>query len=283
MSGNNVNTTSKVIKANNGTEPYELGTFITNDQSQNESMKNVATLNNKSINGNVDPVLTEIQNLQKTLDHIGQRVESNENDGVKGRDLDKQLVAALKDLKNYSSFFEQATFQMETKLVKTSFSIAKKIIGIELGENSAKIAEESIKGMMVKIKTSSKVTIHLNPKDYITLKDTLSFDNFVNLQEDSNVAAGGVVIASDLGNFDGSVESTLDKTDDPEIFTGNVRIEWPDPENENWFVFATSKLTLKMENIEFIEYNVERYSAEPKSILIRVWPLDFDKYNEEFF
>jgi flagellar assembly protein FliH len=210
MSGNNVNTTSKVMKANNETVPYELGTFITNDQNQNESMKNVATLNNKSINGNVDPVLEEIQNLQKTLSQIGQRVESIENDGVKGRDLDKQLIEALKDLKNYSTFFEQATFQMETKLVKTSFSIAKKIIGIEIGENSAKIAEESIKGMMDKIKTSSKVTIHLNPKDYVILKDTLTLDIFINLQEDSNVAAGGVVIASDLGNFDGSVESKID-------------------------------------------------------------------------
>jgi flagellar assembly protein FliH len=210
MSGNNVNTTSKVIKANNEVAPYELGNFITNEQNQNTNMKNVAILNDKSINGNIDPVLHEMKNLQKTLLNIGQRVESIENNGIKGRDLDRQLIEALKDLKNYSTFFEQATFQMETKLVKTSFSIAKKIIGIELGENSAKIAQESIKGMMTKIKTSSKVTIHLNPKDYMLLKDQLSFDSFVNLQEDSNVAAGGVVIASDLGNFDGSIESKLE-------------------------------------------------------------------------
>jgi len=210
MAGNNVNTTSKVIKANNETAPYELGNFISNDQNQNSEMKNVAILNDKSINGNVDPVLQEIQNLQQTLQHIGQRVESIENDGIKGRDIDRQLVEALKDLKNYSTFFEQATFQMETKLVKTSFSIAKKIIGIEIGENSAKIAQESIRGMMEKIKTSSKVTIHLNPKDYVVLKDQLAFDSFVNLQEDANVAPGGVVIASDLGNFDGSVDSKLE-------------------------------------------------------------------------
>jgi len=210
MSSNNVNTTSKVIKSNNKTSPYELGNFISNEQNQNSDMKNVALLNDKTINGNVDPVLQEIQNLQQTLLHIGQRVESIENDGVKGRDLDRQLVEALKDLKHYSTFFEQATFQMETKLVKTSFSIAKKIIAIELGENSAKIAEETIKSMMDKIKTSSKVTIHLNPKDYIILNEQLSFDSFVNLQEDSNVTAGGVVIASDLGNFDGNIEAKLE-------------------------------------------------------------------------
>ena len=210
MSTNNVNTSSRVIKANSESTPYELGTFISNDQNQNSDMKNVAILNDKSINGNVDPVLQEIQNLQQMLLNIGQRVESIGNDGIKGRDLDRQLIEALKDLKNYSTFFEQATFQMENKLVKTSFSIAKKIIGIEIGENSAKIAQETISGMMEKIKTSSKVTIHLNPKDYLALKDQLKFDSFVNLQEDANVTAGGVVIASDLGNFDGSIESKLE-------------------------------------------------------------------------
>ena len=48
-------------------------------------------------------------------------------------------------------------------------------------------------------------------------------------------------------------------------------------------MFATSKLTLRMENIEFIEYTVDRYSAQPESILIRIWPLDFDKHNNEFY
>ncbi len=209
MSTNNVNTASQIIKSESTLEPYQLGNFISNGASQNEQMKNVATLNDKAINGNIDPVLQEIKNLQQSMLAIQNKVVSIENDGIKGRDLDKQLVEALKDLKHYSTFFEQATFQMETKLLKTSLSIAQKIIGIEVGENSAAIAKETINGMMDKIKTSSKVTIHLNPKDYIVLKDQLIFDSFVSLLEDSNVTAGGVVIASDLGNFDGNIDSKL--------------------------------------------------------------------------
>jgi len=209
MPNTNVNTTSKVIKADSGVTPYELGNFISNSQNQTDGMKNVAVLNDRTINGNVDPMLQEIQNLQNMILGINEKVTLIENDGVKGRDLDRQLVEALKDLKHYSSFFEQATFQMETKLLKTSMSIAKKIIGIEVGENSASIAKETISGMMDKIKTSSKVTIHLNPKDFIVLKDQLVFDSFVTLHEDPNVAAGGVVIASDLGNFDGNIDSKI--------------------------------------------------------------------------
>ena len=103
------------------------------------------------------------------------------------------------------------------------------------------------------------------------------------IKKDKNGTYKKWQIKSTSPALNGSIEATIEKTDDPNKFIGNVRIEWPDPQNENWFVFATSKLTLKMENIEFIEYNVERYSAEPESILIRVWPLDFDQYNKEFY
>ncbi len=206
---NNVNTTSKIIKAESEIEPYQLGSFISNNQAQSDQMKNVAVLNDRTINGNVDPVLVEIQNLQQAMLGIQEKVTLIENDGIKGRDLDRQVVEALKDLKHYSTFFEQATFQMETKLLKTSLSIAQKIIAIEIGENSAKIAKETINSMMDKIKQASKVTIHLNPKDYVVLKDQLTFESFVSLQEDANVMAGGVVVASDLGNFDGNVESKI--------------------------------------------------------------------------
>ena len=209
MSTNNVNTASQIIKSESIVEPYQLGTFVSNGSNQNEQMKDVALLNDKAINGNIDPVLIEIKKLSQSIVEIQNKVVSIENNGIKGRDLDKQVVDALKDLKHYATFFEQATFQMETKLLKTSLSIAQKIIGIEVGENSAAIAKETINGMMDKVKTSSKVTIHLNPKDYIILKEQLVFDSFISLQEDQNVTAGGVVISSDLGNFDGNIDSKL--------------------------------------------------------------------------
>jgi len=209
MSNGNVSSSAKVIKADVELQEYQLGNFISNGSNQTEGMKNIAILDDRSINGNVDPVLTEIQNLNQSMQQIQQKITLIENNGIQGRDLDQQLVTALKELKHYSTFFEQATFQMETKLLKTSMSIAQKIISIEVGENSAQIAKETINGMMDKIKTSSKVSIHLNPKDFIILKDQLSLESFVILQEDANVSAGGVVIASDLGNFDGNIDAKI--------------------------------------------------------------------------
>lgn len=207
--GTNVNTSSTIIKNDTSVEPYELGNFVNKHQVQNDQMKNVATLQEAGSEQIEDPLLLEIQKLHQTLQDVQQRVHTIESEGVRGKDLDKQVVEAMRDLKHYSTFFEQATFQMETKLLKTSLSIAKKIIAIEVSQNSEKVAMETIKSLMEKLKTASKVTIHLNPKDYLALKDQLNFDSFVSLQEDSNVTAGGVVIASDLGNFDGSIESKI--------------------------------------------------------------------------
>ena len=205
---NNVNSSAKIISAST-VEPYTLGTFLNNSATQSPQMKSVSTLNDKSINGNIDPVLMEVQKLTQYLAQLDAKVTNIENNGVSARDFDKQIVQALKDLKNYAMFFEQATFQLETKILKTSMSIAKKIIGVEIGEQSANIAKATIENILNKIKTASKITIHLNPKDYLILKNELNLESFIQIQEDPNVTAGGVVIASDLGNFDGNIEAKV--------------------------------------------------------------------------
>jgi flagellar assembly protein FliH len=206
MSSNNVTSEAKIIKSAEAGTTYELGQFLGTTDSNQVEHGGDTSLNDRDINGNIDPVLVEIKNLISLVNTISQKVIDIENDGIKGRDLDQQVIQALKDLKNYASFFEKATFQMETKILKTSISIAQKVIGIEVGENSHAIAKETISNMLEKIKTASKVTIHLNPKDFTALKGQLELDSFVQLQEDPNVTAGGVVVASDLGNFDGSID-----------------------------------------------------------------------------
>ena len=203
----NVYSTAKVLNKNSNSEKYELGTFINNQNT--DDVKTNTVLDDREINGKTDPVLTEIRNLSLKLNDIAQKVSSIENDGIKGKDIDAQVIQAIKDLKHYAAFFEQATFQMETKLLKTSISIAQKIINIEVGENSAKIAKQTITHLLEKIKTASKVKIHLNPKDYEILKNQLALEPFIELHQDANVTAGGVVIASDLGNFDGNIEAKV--------------------------------------------------------------------------
>jgi flagellar assembly protein FliH len=210
----NVYSNAKIVNKNDNIEEYKLGTFINNQVSEGNDAtvsKNTAVLSNAQENSmlSVEPLLDEIKNLHLKLDQITSKVSIIENEGVRSKDIDAQVVQAIKDLKHYAAFFEQATFQMETKLLKTSISIAKKIINIEVGENSSLIARQTITQLLDKIKTASKVQIHLNPKDYEILKDQLNLDPLIELRQDPNVTAGGVVIASDLGNFDGNIEAKV--------------------------------------------------------------------------
>ena len=210
MAESGITTASTIVKDNESVQPYEFGNFISNEVNQTPQMQEVATLTDKTVmeqtNENMQVILDEIKNLQNAVLQVNHKVNIIEQEGVRGKDLDQQIVEAMKDLKNYSAFFEQATFQIETKVLKTAISIAKKIIDIEVSQNSAEIAKQTIANLMERIKTASKVTIHLNPKDYVMLKDQLNFGEFVSLQEDQNVTPGGVVIASDMGNFDGNVD-----------------------------------------------------------------------------
>ena len=205
----NVYSSAKILTKNEEVQKYELGNFINNKIEDNLVSKSSTVLDDREINGRTDPLLIEIRNLSTKINEISQKVTSIENDGIKGKDIDAQVVQAIRDLKHYAAFFEQATFQMETKLLKTSISIAQKIISIEVGENSSKIAKQTITHLLDKIKTASKVQIHLNPKDYEILKAQLTLEPFIELHQDANVTAGGVVIASDLGNFDGNIESKV--------------------------------------------------------------------------
>jgi len=205
----NVYSSAKILSKNEEVQKYELGTFINSQVENNVVTNSNSVLDDREINGRIDPVLLEVRNLSLKLNEISQKVSNIESDGIKGKDIDAQVIQAIRDLKHYAAFFEQATFQMETKLLKTSISIAQKIISIEVGENSSKIAKQTISHLLDKIKTASKIQIHLNPKDYEILKDQLNLEAFIELKQDANVTAGGVVIASDLGNFDGNIESKV--------------------------------------------------------------------------
>ena len=231
----NVYSSARVLKDDKKVEKYELSNFLKNKvlskeeshdfiesnlEKQDESnlekteVKNIAKsmniVDNSAILEKIEPIFAEFEKMIKKIEEVSQKVTTIEQDAIiKGKDFDTQVIKAIKDLKQCATFFEQAAFGFESKLLKTSISIAQKIINIEVGENSSKIAKQTINQLLLKLKNATKVKIHLNPKDYYILKQELELEPFIELFEDANVVAGGVVIASDLGNFDGSIEAKV--------------------------------------------------------------------------
>jgi len=207
-----------IVKEAANLQTYELNHF---NNKQNEIQETNVNVNNKTVSNQTvqstqqidikfDTLLNELSSLNQKVSVLQSNLDSLKDISFSNKELDAQIIKALKDLKQYALMFKQASLTYEDKLLKTSFSIAKKIIGIEISQNSAQIAKETIKNLMDKIQGASKISIHLNPKDYVVLKDELEVDPIVKIEQDSNVTAGGVVIASDLGNFDGNIEAKIE-------------------------------------------------------------------------
>ena len=231
----NVYSSARILKDDKKVEKFELSNFLKNKLTPKEEsneflelkleedgnsnlekteVKNISKsmniVDNSAVLEKIEPIFAEFEKMIKKIEEVSQKVTTIEQDAIiKGKEFDTQVIKAIKDLKQCATFFEQAAFGFESKLLKTSISIAQKIINIEVGENSSKIAKQTINQLLLKLKNATKVKIHLNPKDYYILKQELELEPFIELFEDANVVAGGVVIASDLGNFDGSIEAKV--------------------------------------------------------------------------
>ena len=231
----NVYSSARILKDDKKVEKFELYNFLKNKLTPKEesneflelkleedgnsnlektevkpSVQSMNIVDNSAVLEKIEPIFAEFEKMIKKIEEVSQKVTTIEQDAIiKGKEFDTQVIKAIKDLKQCATFFEQAAFGFESKLLKTSISIAQKIINIEVGENSSKIAKQTINQLLLKLKNATKVKIHLNPKDYYVLKQELELEPFIELLEDANVVAGGVVIASDLGNFDGSIEAKV--------------------------------------------------------------------------
>lgn len=231
----NVYSSARILKDDKKVEKFELSNFLKNKLTTKEesneflelkleedgnsnlektevkpSVQSMNIVDNSAVLEKIEPIFNEFEKMIKKIEEVSQKVTTIEQDAIiKGKEFDTQVIKAIKDLKQCATFFEQAAFGFESKLLKTSISIAQKIINIEVGENSSKIAKQTINQLLLKLKNATKVKIHLNPKDYYVLKQELELEPFIELLEDPNVVAGGVVIASNIGNFDGSIEAKV--------------------------------------------------------------------------
>ncbi len=79
----NVYSSAKILSKNEEVQKYELGTFINSQSETNVVTNSNSVLDDREINGRVDPVLIEVRNLTAKLNEISLKVSNIENDGIK--------------------------------------------------------------------------------------------------------------------------------------------------------------------------------------------------------
>jgi flagellar assembly protein FliH len=195
---------AQVLSANNDyvIESFQLNSF--NEPTNYHTPKVVATQQDNISSKTLDAILSKLDNLSNEMTSIKQDNVSN------SKKIDSQVIEALTSLNNHSKQFDKITNLFEEKLIAYSLKIASKIINQEVQQNSNQIALGFAKELILKLKDATKISVHVNPKDYEYLNTHLDLASTIELIKDSNVSPAGIVISSDIGNFDSTIESKLD-------------------------------------------------------------------------
>ena len=116
----------------------------------------------------------------------------------------KQLYEdSIKKLEMVNMEFKKELENLEKELTSVALDIAKEVIQKEVSANSQEIAATLAKNLMEELKEASKIVLKVNPKDAKFLQG--KFQN-IKIVPDKAVKEGGVVILSDVGNIDGTID-----------------------------------------------------------------------------
>jgi len=196
---------AQVISANNENfqiDNFQLNSFNNPQQTQVQQVQNKVE----------DMLSSELFNtILSRLDTLSNQVVSIKQENTSAsQKLDTQVVEALTSLNNHSKQFDKITVAFEQKLIAYSLRIATKIIQQEVQQNSQQIALNYARDLISKLKDATKISVHINPKDYQYLQSNFDMSSTIELVKDTNVSPAGVVISSDIGYFDSTIESKLE-------------------------------------------------------------------------
>ena len=117
-----------------------------------------------------------------------------------------QINSSIQKMQSTVESFENVTKNIEKELIDAAIDIAKEVLTIEVSENSKEIALKLAKNLISDVKGAMKITIKAHPDDVEFLKQKIT-NQKIEIESDSAISLGGVIIESDAGCVDGSVMS----------------------------------------------------------------------------
>lgn len=182
------------------------------DDVQPFSMSNLSSLSANNVveptvtgNDSTSLILSQLESMSKEIADI-----KAGNTRLSEEKLNAQIVEALTSLNNHSKQLDRMVDGFEQKLISFALKIASRVIDKEIEENSSKIAHGFANELIDKLKDATKISVHVNPKDYEYLNSHLDLSETIELIKDANVQPSGIVVSSDIGNLDSTIESKLD-------------------------------------------------------------------------
>lgn len=107
--------------------------------------------------------------------------------------------------------FEAFLKKNEDELAATAINIAKEVIEKEISSASALVAHSLASSLMKQIEGAQNVQIRVNPADAEYLRAKFEGKEQIRVVADDAISKGGVVIISEAGNIDATLQTRLEK------------------------------------------------------------------------
>lgn len=177
------------------------------------------------LSSNIIKLQMQIENQEsefaKRLEsEISRAKEDGKNEGItqanaaneaKINELEARFSASVAKLDEQYVKFDEFLKKIEEGLGQTAIKIAKEVIDKEISTSSNQIAHHLASSLIKELSNVKNIEIRVNPEDSEYLKEQFSKNEHVKISADDAISKGGVVIISDGGNIDATMQTRLEK------------------------------------------------------------------------
>ena len=137
--------------------------------------------------------------------------QANAANEAKINDLEARFSASAAKLEEQYIKFDEFLKKIEEELGQTAIKIAKEVIDKEISTSSNQIAHHLASSLIKELSNVKNIEIRVNPEDSEYIKEQFSKNEHVKISADDAISKGGVVIISDGGNIDATMQTRLEK------------------------------------------------------------------------
>ncbi len=137
--------------------------------------------------------------------------QTNAANEAKIKELEAKFSASATKLDEQYVKFDEFLKKSEEELGQTAIKIAKEVIEKEVSSASSQIAHHLANSLIKELSDVKNIEIRVNPEDSDYLKEQFSKNERVKVSADDAISKGGVVIISEGGNIDATMQTRLEK------------------------------------------------------------------------
>ena len=177
------------------------------------------------LSSNIIKLQMQIENQEsefaKRLEaEISRAKEDGKNEGIaqtnaaneaRINELEARFSASATKLDEQYVKFDEFLKKIEEELGQTAIKIAKEVIDKEISTSSNQIAHHLASSLIKELSNVKNIEIRVNPEDSEYIKEQFIKTEHVKISADDAISKGGVVIISDGGNIDATMQTRLEK------------------------------------------------------------------------